>query len=241
MRVAEQSKARHLARNAIKAFADCVANSDIAAIGEAGELVDVLCQWPAAFRAVLRVRSPNQRFRKHFLESWLRHGDHLRQEVSDDLLLADGLRRLLPAYSAGPVILWRGDSFYNRRRRTYGLSWTSSEEVGRSFMNGIWRTLEDGSVLLKTEAPADAVICSPLMLGDHYGEAEYLVDRRRLAKVEIIDRASELSLEEYAAAKSAQFLPKISAASAELGSVQPLAAVAPPSLEATTAGGSRTR
>ena len=112
---------RSRARDAVRAFADCVAASDISAIGEVGVRVDMSCQWPAAFRAVLRVKPPNKRFRNRFLEDWLRHGDHLRQEVGNDLLLADGLRRLLPAYSGPPVALWRGDSFYNRRRRTYGL------------------------------------------------------------------------------------------------------------------------
>jgi hypothetical protein len=152
---AEMSKQRRREREAVKAFAHCVAASDVAAIGAAAESIDALCQWPAAFRAVLRVRAPNQRFRKHFLLSWLSHGDHLRQEVNDDLLLADGLRRLQLAYSGAPVSLWRGDSFHNRRHRTYGLSWTSSEEVARSFVNSIWRTFNGGSLLLKTEAPAN--------------------------------------------------------------------------------------
>jgi hypothetical protein len=180
---------RRAAREAVNALADCVAASDVAAFGEAGERVDELCQWPAAFRAVLRVPPPNHRFRKHFLQYWIRHGDLFRRGVGNDLLLADGLRRLLPAYSGPPVTLWRGDSFYNRRHQTYGLSWTADEEVARSFMNGMCRRSEGGSVLLRTKASAEAVICS---LGDHSGEAEYVVDRRRLSSVEVIERASQL-------------------------------------------------
>jgi hypothetical protein len=38
-----------------------------------------------------------------------------------------------------------------------------------------------------------------MMLGDHCGEAEYLVDRRRLSSVEVVERASELSPEEFMA------------------------------------------
>jgi hypothetical protein len=70
-----------------------------------------------------------------------------------------------------------------------GSSWTASEEVARSFMNGVWRTFEGASVLLRTEAPAEAAICCPLMLDDRYSEAEYLVDRRRLSRVEVMERA----------------------------------------------------
>jgi len=43
-------------------------------------------------------------------------------------------------------------------------------------------------VLLKTEAPAEAVICSPMIVNDGYGEQEYLVDRRRLSRVDVVER-----------------------------------------------------
>ena len=44
------------------------------------------------------------------------------------------------------------------------------------------------SVLLETLAPRDAIVCAPALLGDHYGEIEYVVDRRRLAAVKVIGR-----------------------------------------------------
>ena len=43
-------------------------------------------------------------------------------------------------------------------------------------------------MLLCTEAPAASVICAPHLLGDNYGEAEYLVDRRRLGRVWLLRR-----------------------------------------------------
>ena len=58
------------------------------------------------------------------------------------------------------------------------------EAVGEPLGSGRLRAL-------KTEAPIEAVICSPAMLDDRYGEAEYLVDRRRLRQVDIAERFSQ--------------------------------------------------
>ena len=53
------------------------------------------------------------------------------------------------------------------------------------------------SVLLETLAPRDAIVCAPALLGDHYGEIEYVVDRRRLAAVKVIGRFPRLSHEQF--------------------------------------------
>jgi hypothetical protein len=56
-----------------------------------------------------------------------------------------------------------------------------------------------GSVLLETLAPAEAIICAPALLDDRYGEKEYIVDRRRLTFVNVIDRFPQLSVDEFRA------------------------------------------
>jgi hypothetical protein len=48
-----------------------------------------------------------------------------------------------------------------------------------------------GSVLLQVEAGPETIICAPCLLADHYGEDEYLVDRRRLGRVTVFERFSE--------------------------------------------------
>lgn len=50
-----------------------------------------------------------------------------------------------------------------------------------------------GSVHLKTEAPATAIICAPCLIDDGMDEGEFLVDRRRLGRVEVVDRFSEIT------------------------------------------------
>jgi hypothetical protein len=61
---------------------------------------------------------------------------------------------------------------------------------------GPWRTFDGGSVLLKTVAPPDAIVCAPALHDESWGESEYLVDRRKLAKVEVIERFAQISHEE---------------------------------------------
>ena len=55
--------------------------------------------------------------------------------------------------------LYRGDGAHNRRRRTYGLSWSVERDVADDFARGWWRDGKGGSVLLATDAPAGAIIC----------------------------------------------------------------------------------
>jgi hypothetical protein len=99
------------------------------------------------------------KFRRFCLHSWLTLGDGYRNQISNDLLVLKLMRVLLPKYKGPGMVLFRGETFGNRRRRTYGLSWTA--ELAKSFANGIMRTHQGGSVVLKTHAPAEAIICAP--------------------------------------------------------------------------------
>jgi hypothetical protein len=62
------------------------------------------------------------------------------------------------------------------------------------FAQGIWRTTEGGSVLLRVEAPTEAIIFSQAPAADHYEEAEYVIDTRRLKGVTVIRRYRQLSM-----------------------------------------------
>jgi hypothetical protein len=47
--------------------------------------------------------------------------------------------------------------------------------------------LRDGSQIIETLAPAKAIICAPALIDDDDGEAEYVVDWRRLRKVYVLE------------------------------------------------------
>jgi hypothetical protein len=163
------------------------------------DAADAASLLPQAFRAIARLGSAPANIRECFLVQYLRFGDHMRQEAGSYLELIDALRVLLPPYEGGAVMLYRGDGFMNRKRRTYGLSWTADREVAESFAEGDWRLREGGSVLLQVDAPAAAIICAPHVLDDSYGETEYVVDRRRLRDVRVLRRYPSISFEEWEA------------------------------------------
>jgi hypothetical protein len=82
---------------------------------------------------------------------------------SDDLFLITALRSLLPHYiGLAPLTLYRGDSLWNRRRRTYGLAWTTELEVARAAARA--------GVSAKTTASGQAIISAPAHGEDRYGE-----------------------------------------------------------------------
>lgn len=148
----------------------------------------------AAFRAVGKLEKVPDSLREAFVLTWITMGDTIRDEVQDDKVLGLGLRRLLPRYEGGPVTLYRGDSARNRRHRSYGLSWSSNHDAARSFALGIWRSFDGGSVLLRCEPPAAAILCAIPEHHDMHGEAEFLVDSRMARLIKFVERYKQISL-----------------------------------------------
>jgi hypothetical protein len=65
-------------------------------------------------------------------------------------------------------------------------------EVARGFANGHWRTFNGGSVVISTLAPREAIISVPGLEHERFeAENEYLVDRRRLKAVDVLERFSQ--------------------------------------------------
>ncbi|CAN7617477.1 hypothetical protein LJR255_004627 [Pararhizobium sp. LjRoot255] len=83
------------------------------------------------------------------------------------------------------MLLYRGESTFNRRRRCYGLSWSANRSVAEAFAEDTSRLYYDGSVLLETLAPPEAILTK---MPKRYGEGEYLVDRRYLRAVQVLRR-----------------------------------------------------
>jgi hypothetical protein len=182
---------------AIRMLLDAIQAGNVEDLVTALVAVDELFIWPGAWAAIAKLpgTTPGP-IREAFYNYWIEHGDHLRGE-SSDLVLIHGLRKVMLPYTGGPLTLYRGDGWANRQHRTYGLSWTADRDIADSFAQGICRTSEGGSALLATEAPANAIICAPHRLNDRYEEAEYVVDRTQLRDVRVLARYPQLSPEEY--------------------------------------------
>lgn len=198
-RLREVSRA---AKQAVRDFVEGIKASDVGLLARSIPQLEYGLYdgggWHRAFVAASKLRAVPRKSQNIFLRVYLEHGDHIRQECRNDFAIADGLRKLLPRYTGRGRRLYRGEGFRNRRRRTYGLSWTASREVALGFADGIWRTTEGGSVILETDAPKDAIICAPGCFDNSYGEQEYLVDRRLLGRVKVLQRLEQISPEEWA-------------------------------------------
>lgn len=176
-----------------KAFADAVGTGNVGAISATLSSLDRVGAWRPRLKAVSRLPCVLPAVRDWFLGVWVEHGDHIRSEVNDDLILFDGLRALLPIYDGPALKLYRGDSAYNRRCRSYGPSWTIHRDVADGFACGWWRTFQGGSVVLETIAPPEAILCAPHLLGDEgMDEGEFIVDRRRLCTVCVVQRYDQV-------------------------------------------------
>jgi hypothetical protein len=177
-------------RMAIKELAIAAHAGDAERFVAALEEIDGLGRWRPAMRAIARKPCPEE-FRRRFLNVYLSQGDHIRSEVDDDLVFIDALKSLLPHYTGKDQTLYRGDSAFNRKRRAYGLAWTASCDVARHYATGLWHTFEGGSVLLQAFVPKEAIICAPALIDDRYADQEYLVDRRQLRCVRVIERFTQ--------------------------------------------------
>jgi hypothetical protein len=182
-------------RRVLDSFEAALRSADVQAVAETFEAIDHVCfGWKRAFRRAAKLDGLSANVRAGFLRVWVRSGDHIRNDVNDDLILIQGLRRLLPNYKGMcPLTLYRGESVYNWKRRAYGLSWSGRLDVARAFAEtGTYRTFEGGSVLLKVVAPPQSIICSVTQLTDRYAEKEYLVDRRGLKGVTVVQRYHQI-------------------------------------------------
>lgn len=175
-------------REASDAFRSAVAAGDRAAFVQALRSVEMTGSWRRAFEACRELSAPAS-FRKWFLGLWQSDGDSLRTEVGDDLVLIDALRAMLPKYRGSALTIYRGDSWENRRRRTYGLSWSTERPVGDVFARDRRSKYVCGTVLLTAEAPPEAVLCLTASHSRQFREeCEVLVDRRRLSRVRVLAR-----------------------------------------------------
>ncbi|MGY0791839.1 hypothetical protein ACW7BJ_20930 [Azospirillum argentinense] len=193
-------------RAAAKTFAEGFRDGDLQRVADALQVVEAECAWKAAFAACSRLPSVHPEARERFLEIWCRLGDSLRLEVGDDQVLLAGLRVLLPPYTGPGLTLYRGDTMWARRRRSYGPSWSSDAVVAESHARNRAH-LRGGAVVLKTDAPPEAIICAPALLTDSFNEAEYIVDRRRLRAVTVLRRYPQIRPAERLERPETAFIP----------------------------------
>ena len=142
--------------------------------------VEAAGEWRAAFEAVRNAGSASAAVREGFHTLWTEKGHRIREGISDDNLLLGALRALLPPYSGEGATLFRGESVDRWKAGKCGLCWSAKEGVARMFASGLNAYPPAGGVLLRTTAPASAIIASPGAHSLYLGEFEYVLDWRGL-------------------------------------------------------------
>jgi hypothetical protein len=186
----EQAEEERVKAETINAFREAVRKSDLE--GFVNSFCDIAGNNPylleRAFKAIRNLPPPSIDIRQAFVWAWLEWGDGLRSQITNDVVLLDALWKLLPPYEGPRITLYRGELFANRRRRSYGMSWTKYRDMGEGYAKRDCYG-SGGSVLLETIAEPGAIICACPRSEDK-GEGEFVVDRRRLGKVRVLERFS---------------------------------------------------
>ncbi len=177
----------------LQTYIAALISGDILSAGEAWRGMTGVFERRRAFQRVSRLQPLPRATREYMHGFWVAYGQEIRDEIGDDAILLRALGVLLPVYEGPDLTLYRGETMFCRRRGRYGISWTRDLAVAREFAAGEMRSCVGGSVVLRAAVPANAIIFSPHLSGsDTYGESEYLVDRRGLGVVGVIERFAEV-------------------------------------------------
>jgi hypothetical protein len=210
----ELRKERRAAADAASCFVQACRNSDATGFYEAVDLINAAVGgWTVAMRKFAEtVRSVSPEIKSAFRDVWI-ESKMLPLGVGDHRALCDAVRVLLPRYLGPTVRLFRGAGAEERRRRLYGICWSSDIAVADRFAQQR-QSWDGGSVLLETVAPEPAIISAidypnPLTreeirtlkrkypdvhISEFHDEREYIVDRRYLNAVTVVRRYLQQSV-----------------------------------------------
>jgi hypothetical protein len=186
---------------AARAFIRVCADGDAESLSGVSRWLDEgVDSWKFAMAGVARLRRVSAEVRAAFLPIWIEHKT-LPRRVGGRCIMARALRVLMPGgYSGPPLTLYRGAEADERRRRTYGFSWSTDIAKARPFAEHWAR--RTSAVVLRTVALPEAVLLvrqpgtfSITMDGEEhrFDEDEVVVDPFRLGRVDVAERLKEVN------------------------------------------------
>lgn len=106
---------------------------------------------------------------------WIEGGHRIREQVSDDRLLTQFLRAVMPPYTGGAITLFRGENLDRFSAGLIGFSWTPDSNVAAMFANGL-NAVGKGGILISAALEPPAIICGPNAHSIYLGERQFTVD-----------------------------------------------------------------
>lgn len=136
----------------------------------------------------LAERPPRDRaLAESFHTQWHVSHHRIRELVDDDTLLMDMLWVWLPRYEGPDLLLFRGENVDRHAAGHIGTAWTADQETARIFAEGN-NAVGSGGLILRTTAPASAIIAGPSHHSRYLDESEFSLDTRRLAGIDVVKR-----------------------------------------------------
>jgi hypothetical protein len=129
----------------------------------------------------------SEAFRSALFSNWNVRSFHHREKVADDGLIIRALRRVLPPYSGGSLVLYRGERGSELKAGRIGINWSTKRSVGEMFASGLCRCDGDEGVLLMATAPPSAIIAGP-----NYENAKSVEEMEHIVESGILDGIAEL-------------------------------------------------
>lgn len=106
---------------------------------------------------------------------WIEAGHRIREQVENDQLLCELLRRTLPKYEGETVTLFRGENIGRWKSGLIGFAWTDQVAVARMFGRGLNAT-HTGGVLLRATFKPSSIISGPNKHSQYLGETQFTID-----------------------------------------------------------------
>ncbi len=131
--------------------------------------------WRNEAQRILLEVSLDSNFISEFHTHWTEEGHHIRTQIKDDKLLVNLLRKVLPQYDGGTLILFRGENLDRWNSDRVGLCWTSQIAIAEMFGGGL-NAIGSGGVLLQASFNPSSIISGPSGHSSYLGEEEFTID-----------------------------------------------------------------
>ncbi len=131
--------------------------------------------WKAQAQRLLEKPKPSATESNEFATYWIEAGHRIREQISNDRILVDLLRHLLPPYRGKDTKLFRGENLDRWIAKEIGFAWTSELHVADMFARGL-NAVGSGGVLLEGKFKSEAIICGPNAHSEYLGENQFTVD-----------------------------------------------------------------
>jgi hypothetical protein len=132
-------------------------------------------RWRAVAESIVLGGQPLPVSTDDFATYWIVAGHQMREQIEDDRLLCNLLRRVLPRYLGDTITLYRGENLDRWRTGTIGFAWTPSIETARMFARGLNAISAGGVLLFGTFEPC-SIISGPNSHSNYLQEDQFTID-----------------------------------------------------------------